>query len=230
MVRRKDNKGRVLNDGESQRADGRYIYQYTDVLGNRKSVYSWKLLPSDKTPSGKRKGLSLREKEKQITADLNSGIIPCSGNMTVLELVEKYISQKAGVRHNTQANYNFVINIIKKEEFGAKQINKVKLSDAKAWLIKLQSDGRGYSTIHAIRGVVKPAFQMAVDDDFLLKNPFEFQLATIIVNDSVTREAITQKQEQQFLEFIKNDKHFCKYYEGIYILFKNFGICWINNI
>ena len=219
MVRRKDNKGRVLNDGESQRADGRYTYQYTDVLGNRKSVYSWKLLPSDKTPSGKRKGLSLREKEKQITADLNSGIIPCGGNMTVLELVEKYISQKTGVRHNTQANYNFVINIIKKEEFGVKQINKVKLSDAKAWLIKLQLDGRGYSTIHAIRGVVKPAFQMAVDDDFLLKNPFEFQLATVIVNDSITREAITQKQEQQFLEFIKNDKHFCKYYDGIYILF-----------
>lgn len=33
------------------------------------------------------------------------------------------------VRHNTQANYNFVINIIKKEDFGAKRIDKVKLSD-----------------------------------------------------------------------------------------------------
>lgn len=42
---------------------------------------------------------------------------------------------------------------------------------------------------------------------------------TIIVNDSVTREAITQKQQRQFLEFVKNDKHFCKYYDGIYILF-----------
>lgn len=60
---------------------------------------------------------------------------------------------------------------------------------------------------------------MAVDDDFIRKNPFEFQLATIIVNDSVTREAITRKQERQFLQFIKNDKHFCKYYDGIYILF-----------
>lgn len=140
--------------------------------------------------------------------------------MTVLQLVEKYISQKTGVRHNTQANYNFVINIIKKEEFGTKRIDKVKLSDAKAWLIKLQKDGRGYSSIHSIRGVVRPAFQMAVDDDLLVKNPFEFQLATVVVNDSVTREAITRKQEQQFLEFVKNDKHFCKYYEGIFILFK----------
>lgn len=219
MVRRKDNKGRVLNDGETQGKDGRYRYQYTNMLGERKAIYSWKLLPSDKTPSGKRKDLSLREKEKQIAEDLSSGIVPCGGNMTVLELVEKYISQKTGVRHNTRANYNFVINIIKKEEFGAKRIDKVKLSDAKAWLIKLQADGRGYSSIHSIRGVVRPAFQMAVDDDLLLKNPFEFQLATVVVNDSVTREAITRKQERQFLEFVKNDKHFCKYYEGIFILF-----------
>lgn len=220
MVRRKDNRGRVLNDGETQRTDGRYAYQYTDMLGNRKSVYSWKLLPSDRIPSGKRADLSLREKEKQIFSDLNSGIVPCGGNMTVLQLVEKYISQKTGVRHNTQANYNFVINIIKREDFGSKRIDKVKLSDARAWLIKLQKDGRGYSSIHSIRGVVRPAFQMAVDDDLLVKNPFEFQLATVVVNDSVTREAITRKQERQFLEFVKNDKHFCKYYEGIFILFK----------
>lgn len=220
MVRRKDSRGRVLNDGETQGKDGRYRYQYTDVLGNRKAVYSWKLLPADKTPNGKRKDFSLREKEKQIEADLNSGIVPCGGNMTVLDLVEKYISQKTGVRHNTQANYNFVINIIKKEEFGTKRIDKIKLSDAKAWLIKLQKDGRGYSSIHSIRGVVRPAFQMAVDDDLLNKNPFEFQLATVVVNDSVTREAITRKEERQFLEFVKSDKHFCKYYEGIFILFK----------
>lgn len=220
MTRRKDNRGRVLNDGETQGKDGRYRYQYVNVLGDRKAVYSWKLLPSDKTPIGKRKDLSLREKEKQIATDLNNGIIPCGGNMRVLELVEKYISQKTGVRHNTQANYNFVVNIIKKEEFGTKRIDKVKLSDAKAWLIKLQKDGRGYSSIHSIRGVVRPAFQMAVDDDLLVKNPFEFQLATVVVNDSVTREAITRKQERQFLDFVKNDKHFCKYYEGIFILFK----------
>ena len=123
------------------------------------------------------------------------------------------------MKHNTQANYNFVINVIKKEEFGARRIDTIKLSDAKAWLIKLQDDGRGYSSIHSIRGVVRPAFQMAVDDDLIRKNPFEFQLATVVVNDSVTREAITRKQQREFLRFIKEDKHFCKYYDGIYILF-----------
>ena len=67
---------------------------------------------------------------------------------------------------------------------------------------------------------MRPAFQMAVDDDLIRKNPFEFQLATVLVNDAVTREAITRKEERTFLEFIKNDTHYSKYYDGMYILFK----------
>lgn len=216
---RKDNKGRRLATGESQDKDGRYRYKYNDSFGKRKSVYSWRLTESDPYPKGKRKDISLREKEKEVEKALRNAVATSGGNMTVLELVQKYISQKRGVKHNTQANYNFVINVIKKEDFGAKRIDTIKLSDAKTWLIKLQDDGRGYSSIHSIRGVVRPAFQMAVDDDLINKNPFEFQLATVVVNDSVTREAITRKQQREFLRFIKEDKHFCKYYDGIYILF-----------
>ena len=218
---RRDNKGRKLFNGESQRKDGKYEYKYQDAWGKRKTVYSWKLTPTDRVPAGKRDDISLREKIKQIQKDLNSNITPDGGNFTVLELVEKYISQKTGVRHSTRSNYKFVVNVIKKEAFGQKRIDKIKVSDAKEWLIKMQQiDGRGYSSIHTIRGVVRPAFQMAVDDDLLVKNPFEFQLNTVVVNDSVTREAITRQQERDFLEFVKNDKHFCKYYDGIYILFK----------
>ena len=216
---RKDSKGRRLAIGESQDKDGRYRYVYKDAFGKRASVYSWRLTKSDPHPQGKRKDISLREKEMEIGGALRDGIAANGGDLTVLELVQKYVKQKRGVKHNTQANYQFVINVIKKEEFGAKRIDSIKLSDAKAWLIKLQDDGRGYSSIHSIRGVVRPAFQMAVDDDLIRKNPFAFQLATVVVNDSVTREAITRKQEKAFLEFVKNDKHFSRYYDGIYILF-----------
>ena len=52
------------------------------------------------------------------------------------------------------------------------------------------------------------------------KNPFQFQLMEVVVNDSVTREAISRAQERKFLQFVKEDPHFCRYYEGIYILFK----------
>ena len=217
---RKDHKGRKLWNGESQRKDGKYEYKYQDARGKRKTVYSWRLTPSDAMPKGKRKDLSLREKEQQIQKELCSNLVPGGGDLTVLELVQKYLAQKRGVRHNTQANYNFVVNILKKEAFGQQRIDKVKTYDAKAWLIKLQEDGRGYSTIHSIRGVVRPAFRMAVENDLLLKNPFDFQLNTVVVNDSVTREALSCQQERAFLEFVRNDEHFSRYYEGIFILFK----------
>ena len=217
--KRRDNRNRILHVGESQRPDGRYAYKYKDLNGEYKFVYSWRLDKNDRTPAGKARDLSLREKERQIQQDLFAHITPNGGNMTVLELVEKYISLKVNVRHNTMANYNFVLNIIRKEDFGKLRIDKVKLSDAKAWLIRMQKDGRGYSTIHAVRGVVRPAFEMALQDDLIRKNPFQFELATVVVNDSVTREAITRAQERAFLKFIKEDEYYNKYYDGIFILF-----------
>ena len=217
--KRRDNRNRILHNGESQRQDGRYAYKYKDINGETKFVYSWRLDKNDRAPAGKPRDLSLREKEMQIQQDLFNQIVPDGGNLTVLELVQKYLSLKVNVRHNTQANYNFVVGILKKEAFGSLRIDKVKLSDAKAWLIKLQKDGRGYSTIHLVRGVVRPAFEMAVQDDLIRKNPFGFELATVVGNDSVTREAITRAQEWAFLKFIQEDSCYRKYYDGIYILF-----------
>ena len=218
--KRRDKRNRILHNGETQRKDGRYRFKYINTDGKEKCVYSWRLDHNDPYPKGKRKDLSLREKEKQIEQDIFNKIVSNGGNYTVLTLVEKYVSLKTGVRHNTEAGYKTVINILKKDPFGSVRIDKVKLSDAKAWLIKLQQiDGRGYSSIHSIRGVLRPAFQMAENDDLIRKNPFQFELVSVVVNDSVTREAITRKQQREYLRFIKEDKHFCKYYEAIYILF-----------
>ena len=218
--KRRDSKNRVLRNGESQRKDGRYAFKYVDATGQVQFVYSWRLEKTDKLPAGKHEDLALREKEKLIQRDIYDGIVPNGGDITVLQLVQKYVLQKTGVRPSTEAGYKTVINMITKDPFGSTRIDRVKPSDAKLWLIRLQKDGRSYNSIHTIRGVVRPAFQMAVDDDLIRKNPFEFQLATVVVNDSVTREAITRKQERAFLEFVKNDKHFSKYYDGIYLLFK----------
>ena len=216
---RKDSKGRNLRKGESQRKDGRYVYRYKDRDGSVRVLYSWRLDVKDKAPAGKEEPLSLREKIANLNSKIEDGIA-VHRKMTVRELVESYLDQKTGVRQNTRANYKFVLNIVKKERFGLLEIDEVKISDAKAWLIKLQRDGRGYSTIHSVRGVVRPAFQMAMDDDLIRKNPFQFQLSTVVVNDSATRDALSRKQERQFLDFVKADAHFSRYYDGIYILFK----------
>ena len=132
---------------------------------------------------------------------------------------KRYLATKTGVRPNTLVNYNFARNILKKEVFALRRIGEIRTSDAKLFLIKLQSDGKGYSTIKTIRGILRPAFQMAVDDDLLNKNPFAFELVGVIVNDSVTREAISREQMRKFLKFVHDDNCYCKYYEAVYILF-----------
>ncbi|AXU54018.1 integrase [Clostridioides difficile] len=63
--KRRDNKDRILRTGESQRKDGRYAYKYVYSFGKPQFVYSWKLVPTDKPPKGKRDDISLRDKEKQ---------------------------------------------------------------------------------------------------------------------------------------------------------------------
>lgn len=219
MATRRDSKHRVLRRGESIRQDGRYQFKY-HVNGKAHFVYSWRLEPTDKLPVGRKPCLSLRELEKQIGYDLDNRLDPVGKNITVNELVDRYLATKTGVKYNTQMNYNFVKNILKAHPFGDTKISRVKTSDAKLFLIKLQQEeGRGYSSVKTIRGVLRPAFQMAVDDDVLNKNPFGFQLAGVVVNDSVTREAITKEQMNKFLKFVHDDNVYCKYYEVIYILF-----------
>lgn len=127
-TKRRDNKNRILRNGESQRKDGRYMFKYTDNTGKVSYVYSWRLVKTDISPEGKKNDLPLRDKEKLIQKDLDDNIDFNGGKITVLDLAKKYVAQKTGVRHNTEANYNFVINIIAKEDFGKKKIDSVKLS------------------------------------------------------------------------------------------------------
>ena len=215
--KRRDSKRRLLRQGESIRKDGKYQFKY-HVNGKPKFVYSWRLEPTDKLPAGKKPCLSLRELEKKIGYDLDSQMDPWK-NMTVMELVDRYLATKTGVKHSTKANYKFVKNLLEKEDFSGKKIGNVKTSDAKLFLIQLQQSGRRYSTVKTVRGVLRPAFQMAVDDDCLHKNPFGFDLAGVVVNDSLTREAISRDQMRKFLKFIRDDNCYCKYYEAVFILF-----------
>ena len=218
LGQRRDSKYRVLRRGESIRADGKYQFKY-HVDGKPHFVYSWRLEPTDKLPQGKKPCLSLREMEKQIGYDLDSQLDPTGRNMTVGELVARYVSTRTGVRPNTKQGYNFVQRLLEKTDFNGRKIANIRTSDAKIFLIKLQESGRRYSTVRTVRGVLRPAFQMAVDDDVLRKNPFDFQLAKVLVNDSVTREAITREEMRKFLKFVHDDNVYCKYYEVVYILF-----------
>ncbi len=203
--KRKDNKGRILRTGESQRKDLIYQYRYTDIRGKRQTIYSSDLK-------------ELREKEKIIQKQLDDGIDYTAGKMTVLALLERYISLKQGVRYNTKVGYSFVLNLVKKEDFGYRQIRDIKVSDAQQWMMKLHDEGKGYSTIASVKGVVRSAFQMAYNDDIIRRNPFEFKLIDIVPNDSQKRIAMTKEQQECWMGFIREDETYMKYYDEFVVL------------
>lgn len=221
-AKRRDTKGRVLRPGESQQKDGRYRYTYY-VKGRQNCLYSWKLEDTDRVPSGKRACASLRSQIKDLNKSREQGIAFRGNNLSVLGLLEKYLAiQNANdkIRTSTKTNYQTSLKHIREDSISLVRIDKVKKSDAQRWIISLKEKGFGYSTISSIHGVIKPAFQMAVDDDLIMKNPFNFVLTDFVENDSTKRDALTSEEMDFLLEFIKNDTYYRQYYDAIVILFE----------
>ena len=116
--KRKDSKGRVLKDGESQRANGTYDYRYTDIHKKRRCIYAKSLT-------------ELRKKEDELRRDMADGIDYAAGEMTVAELVDRYMNLKRGLKQNSLRSYGSAVKRIHADPFGQKPIKTVKLSDAK---------------------------------------------------------------------------------------------------
>ena len=79
--KRRDSKGRLLRTGESERTDNRYQFRYTDLRRKRQTIYARDLH-------------ELRRKEQEILKQLDNGINYRDGEITVIELLEKYIGLK----------------------------------------------------------------------------------------------------------------------------------------
>lgn len=217
-IKRRDSKGRLLKSGESQRADGRYAYKYTDTFGEPKFVYSWKLVPTDKIPAGKRPDISLREKIKQIQKDIDDGIDTIGKKMTVCQLYAKYIRQRGNVKRGTQKGRQQLMKLLSEDKLGAASIDSVKLSDAKEWVLRMQEKGVAYTTICNSKRSLKAIFYMAIQDDCLRKNPFDFQISEVISDDTEPKVPLTPTQEKELLDFMQGDSVYSKYYDEVVIL------------
>lgn len=218
--KRRDNKGRILRTGESQRADGRYMYKYVNRAGETKVVYSWKLVATDRVPKGKRDDLSLREKEREIQRDLEDGIDTKGKKMTLCELYAKKTAQRINVKKNTLAGRKYLMDALKQDKLGSRSIDSIKPSDAKEWAVRMKEKGYGFKTISNYKRSLKASFYMAIEDDYVRKNPFDFQLSEVIDDDSESRQALSEEQEEKMLSFLQYDTVYQKYYDDVLILLK----------
>ena len=107
-----------------------------------------------------------------------------------------YMNMKRKIKTNSTRAYSSAVSRIKASKFGQKQIRSVKTSDAKAWFVELHDDGLKQNTITVLHSVLRPAFEMAVEDDILRKNPFKFKLSDLIPDDSQERVPLTKDQQE----------------------------------
>ena len=220
LEKRRDNKGRILKTGESQRKDGRYLYKYIDAFGKSQSVYSWKLVPTDRVPKGKRDCVSLREKEQEIHRDLQDGIDTIGKKMTLCQLYAKQNASRSNVKESTKTGRKNLMEILKNDKLGARSIDTIKPSDAKEWALRMKENGYAYKTINNYKRSLKASFYLAIQDDYVRKNPFDFALNTVIEDDTMPREALTEEQEEKLLSFVKSDRTYHKYHDAIVLLLK----------
>ena len=218
--KRRDSKNRVLRTGESQRKDGRYLYKYVDADGKPQSVYSWKLVATDKVPAGKRDCIALRDKEREIQKSLADGISTAGRKMTVCGLYDKYTALKGNVKRSTRESRQFVAGVLQADALGARDIGSVKPSDAQEWALRMQEKGYTFRVIENMKRSLRAAFQIAVEDGWIRKNPVSFSLSSVIRNDSKTRTALTEGQEKALFSFLRFDRQYKCYYDEILILLK----------
>lgn len=165
--KRKDHKGRILRTGESRRKDLIYQYRYTDIRGKRQTVYSSDLR-------------ELREKEKEIQKQLDAGIDYAAGKITAIELVERYIGLKQGIRYNTKVGYNFVRNLIRQEDFGYRPIRDIKCIRCPTVDHEAARRRKGRQHHHQRAGRCQTGISNGLQRDIIRKNPFDFKLVEVV--------------------------------------------------
>lgn len=206
-MKRKDDRGRVLKSGESQRGDGRYQYQYIGLDGKRHSVYSWRLLPSDKIQAGKRMSVSLREKEIEIQKKLFEGVSIQQGDITLDQMFDIYIKKKKyrgwSLTQNTINNYISMYNKhIRGSGLGQMNIQQIKKTDIVKFYQSLQEEGLSYGTVLFYKKLLAAVFNMALDNEFITKNP------TVRTLDEVEgyqkhKEILSVEEQEYLLKFAK---------------------------
>ncbi len=208
---RRDTKNRLLWKGEYQKADGRYMYRYTDVNGVPRFIYSWTLTQTDRAPKGRHSEKCLRELEKEIARDVQDEIDAYLAKKTTLNAYfERYIEQRKELKNATLYHYSYMYRKYVYDEIGQKKISDIKYSDIKKFYQHMIGDvGFKLKSLKKIDAILHSTFSVAVRDEIIRKNPADgvvSELTKICEFKEEKRHALTEAQQAAFIDYVKNDK------------------------
>ena len=196
MANRKDPRGRTLKSGEVYRKDGRYVYTYTNPLGQRKYIYANDLV-------------SLRRKEQELLkAQLDGLDVYTAGNATINFVFDRYIALKQHLKDSTKSGYIYTYNHFVRKDFGKKKIADIKYSDVVQYYLYLLKDKEiALGTLDSIHCLLHPTFELAVRDDIIRKNPTTGAMKEVNRRSGKNRgirHALTIEQQRAFMNYIAN--------------------------
>lgn len=194
MQRRKDNRGRVLRDGESYRkTDGLYMYRWTTGDKKRHTTYCATLE-------------GLREKEEEIRRDLRDGIRTGASNITLNDVYEMWKKDKVGLKQTTRGNYTYMYEHFVKGTFGKRKIQLIRRSDVRRFYNGLLDTKRlAVMTLDNIHTVLHQVFKTAVEDGYIRLNPSDDILGEVKrahCYETPKRHALTILQQEAFINYI----------------------------
>lgn len=208
MQRRKDSKGRVLKEGESERKDGVYQYRWTDKTGKRHTLYASDLKV-------------LRQKKDEAQRLEQDGLSQDSKTVTVLGVVTKYAEiHKASLKVTSVKNLESFMTMFSAHPFSGKLASSVSTTDAKLFVKDLYEKGYSYGTINNFKGILRPAFEMACDDMLLARNPFSFSLSKIVPKSDTGKTLLTKVQFDSLIEFCRGSPYYEKHVDELIILYE----------
>lgn len=193
ISQRKDNKGRVLRKGESQRkSDGMYIYTYRDSFKRRKYIYSKDLM-------------TLREREKKINIDSLEGLdLYLAAKADINFVFDRFMSINQGLKQTTRGSYIVTYNRYVRENFGKRLIGDVRYSDiVKYYNYLFQENNLSYNTISGVHKLLNNTFKLAVRDNIIRANPVTGAITDFARRNNLhkgVRHALTPDEMKAFLK------------------------------
>ncbi len=202
MERRKDNKGKVLNKGETQRKDGTYMYRYYDAHKERKTIYAPTLN-------------ELRIKEKEINKDILQGIY--TTDMTLNQIFDRYLEQNVNIKPRTKFKYRTEYDRwIGNSWIGKYKLNQLVKSDIVLFYKELSEKGYSNGTIKCIHKYINGILEMAFEDDMIRRN---FAKKCIDPYKKIsTRTALTKRETDLFLTACENARWGYNYLLGFKLM------------
>lgn len=206
---RYDKCGRVLNKGESQRDDGRYMFQYTDpVTKKRGTVYADTLN-------------ELRQIEEGLQQDIRNGISIASLDSTVNQFYDSMMADRKDLKESSLAVYSRTYDRYIRESFGKNKLKNINSVMIERFYNQLVDAGLSENTLCSIHTQISQVTKQAARHDLIRRDYSEgvcFEVCKRRGIQSEPRTALDEQTLQAFFDYALKNNEFRHYIPILQVL------------